>query len=239
MTVGATASRVATFIRGLSVIFMSSSSARSWHRRAVTAWLASILAAASVVVAPVAHLVQPATASADGSFADAHFTETTVFSSLASPITVRFASDGRAFVAEKRGIIKAYDSVDDASATQVLDIRTVVHDFWDRGLMSIALDPDFLSGRPYIYVFYVYDAPPGQTAPFWDDDLPQPAGRHHGRLHRPQQARPVHGQRDVQRGQSRQPPEPHRGRRERRVVPAVPEPRRRGAGLRPRWVLCT
>ena len=128
------------------------------------------------MVAPVAHLVQPATASADGSFADAHFTETTVFSSLASPITVRFASDGRAFVAEKRGIIKAYDSVDDASATQVLDIRTVVHDFWDRGLMSIALDPDFLSGRPYIYVFYVYDAPPGQTAPFWDDDCPDPPG---------------------------------------------------------------
>ena len=59
------------------------------------------------------------------------------------PTTVRFASDGRAFVAEKRGIIKAYDSVDDASATQVLDIRTVVHDFWDRGLLSIALDPDF------------------------------------------------------------------------------------------------
>ena len=33
-------------------------------------------------------------------------------------------SDGRAFVAEKRGIIKEFDSVDDTSATQVLDIRT-------------------------------------------------------------------------------------------------------------------
>ena len=92
------------------------------------------------------------------------------------PTTVRFASDGRAFVAEKRGIIKAYDSVDDASATQVLDIRTVVHDFWDRGLLSIALDPDFLSGRPYIYLYYVYDAPPGQTAPVWNDACPNPPG---------------------------------------------------------------
>ena len=79
-------------------------------------------------------------------------------------------------MAEKRGIIKAYDSVDDASATQVLDIRTVVHDFWDRGLLSIALDPDFLSGRPYIYLFYVYDAPPGQTAPVWNDACPDPPG---------------------------------------------------------------
>ena len=155
---------------------MHSSSARSWHRRAASAWLASVLAAASVVVAPVAHLVQPATAAAAGSFADPHFTETTVFSSLTMPTTVRFASDGRAFVAEKRGIIKAYDSVDDTSATQVLDIRTDVHDFWDRGLLSIALDPDFLNGRPYIYLYYVYDAPPGQTAPVWNDACPDPPG---------------------------------------------------------------
>ena len=176
MTDGATASRVTAFFRGSLAIFMHSSSARSWHRRAASLWLASALAAASVVVAPVAHLVQPATAAAAGSFADAHFTETTTFSSLTMPTTVRFASDGRAFVAEKRGIIKEFDSVDDTSATQVLDIRTVVHDFWDRGLLSIALDPDFLSGRPYIYLYYDYDAPPGQTAPVWNDACPNPPG---------------------------------------------------------------
>ena len=153
---------------------MTSSSARSWHRRAATAWLASALAAASVVVAPVAHVVQPATAAAAGSFADPHFTESTVFSLLTMPTTVRFATDGRAFVAEKRGIIKAYDSIDDSSAQQVLDIRSVVHDFWDRGLLSIALDPDFLNGRPYLYLYYVYDAPPGQTAPVWNDTCPSP-----------------------------------------------------------------
>ncbi len=155
---------------------MNSSSARSWHRRAATAWLAAALAAASVVVAPVAHLVRPATAAAAGSFSDPHFTETTVFSSLTMPTTVRFATDGRAFVAEKRGIIKAYDSIDDSSPVTVLDIRTDVHDFWDRGLLSIALDPDFLNGRNYIYLYYVYDAPPGQTAPVWNDTCPSPPG---------------------------------------------------------------
>ena len=77
------------------------------------------------------------------------------------PTTVRFAADGRAFVAEKRGIVKAYDSVNDSSPTHVLDIRHDVHDFWDRGLLSIALDPDFLDGSPFLYLYYVYDAPPG------------------------------------------------------------------------------
>jgi glucose/arabinose dehydrogenase len=91
------------------------------------------------------------------------------------PTSVRFASDGRAFVIEKRGIVKAFDSVNDSSATQVLDIRHDVHDFWDRGLLSIALDPDFLSGSPYIYLYYVYDAPPGQAAPTWPSGQSAPA----------------------------------------------------------------
>ena len=109
-------------------------------------------------------------------FADAHFTEDQVFTGLTWPTTVRFASDGRAFVAEKRGIIKAYDSVGDNSPDTVLDIRSDVHDFWDRGLLSIALDPDFLNGRNYLYVYYVYDAPPGQSAPYWNDACPTPPG---------------------------------------------------------------
>ena len=75
--------------------------------------MASFLAAASVVVAPVAQIVQPAAVSAAGSFTDPHFADVAVFTGLTWPTTIRFAADGRAFVAEKRGIIKEFDSVDD------------------------------------------------------------------------------------------------------------------------------
>jgi hypothetical protein len=40
----------------------------------------------------------------------ARFQETVVFSGLTQPTVVRFASDGRVFVAEKRGVIKVFDS---------------------------------------------------------------------------------------------------------------------------------
>ena len=157
-------------------IFMTHSSAHSSGRRPLAAALAAVIATASILIAPVAGIVAPSAASAAGSFSDPHFADSPVFTGLTQPTTVRFASDGRAFVAEKRGIIKEYDSVSDSSATQVLDIRHDVHDFWDRGLLSIALDPDFLNGSPFIYLYYVYDAPPGQSAPWWPSGQTGPAG---------------------------------------------------------------
>ena len=36
------------------------------------------------------------------------------------------------------------------------DLRTNVHDFWDRGLLGLALDPGFPTD-PYVYVLYTYD----------------------------------------------------------------------------------
>ena len=38
------------------------------------------------------------------------------------------------------------------------DLRTKVHDFWDRGLLGLALDPNFTDRRPYVYVLYTYDS---------------------------------------------------------------------------------
>ena len=39
------------------------------------------------------------------------FQETTVFTGLTNPTAIEFASDGRVFVAEKRGVIKVYDNL--------------------------------------------------------------------------------------------------------------------------------
>ncbi|MEV0381856.1 hypothetical protein [Nonomuraea sp. NPDC050643] len=40
------------------------------------------------------------------------------------------------------------------------DLRTRVHNFWDRGLLGMALHPDF-PADPRPYVLYAYDAVPG------------------------------------------------------------------------------
>jgi PKD repeat protein len=109
------------------------------------------------------------------------FSESTVFSGLTNPTAVRFASDGRVFVAEKSGLIKVFDSLSDPQPDVFADLRTQVHNFWDRGLLGLALDPGF-PAQPYVYVLYTYDAAIGGTAPRWgtagatSDGCPTPPG---------------------------------------------------------------
>src|SRR5688572_22686305 len=76
------------------------------------------------------------------------FQETVALSGLTQPTAVRFAPDGRIFVAEKSGRIKVFDDFGDPTATVYADLSTQVHDFWDRGLLGLALDPQFTTGRP-------------------------------------------------------------------------------------------
>jgi glucose/arabinose dehydrogenase len=101
------------------------------------------------------------------------FQVTTIFSGLNQPTAIAFAPDGRVFVAEWSGVIKAYDSIGDATATTVADLSTNVHALGDRGLLGLAVDPGFTTGRPYLYVTYMLDAPPGGSAPYYNDACPQ------------------------------------------------------------------
>ena len=103
------------------------------------------------------------------------FQEHVVFSGLTNPTNIEFAPDGRVFVAEKSGIVKVFDSVTDTTPTQFADLRTNVHDFWDRGLLGLAIHPQFPS-QPYIYVLYTYDAPLGGAAPVFNDACGDPTG---------------------------------------------------------------
>ena len=94
---------------------------------------------------------------------------------------MRFSADGRVFVAEKSGLIKVFDGLDDTSPTVFADLRTKVHNFWDRGLLGMALAPNFPTD-PFVYVLYTYDAAIGGTAPRWgtagatSDGCPTPPG---------------------------------------------------------------
>jgi glucose/arabinose dehydrogenase len=111
----------------------------------------------------------------------AGFSDTVAIAGLTQPTTVAFAGDGRVFVGEKSGLIKVFDSLADTSPTVFADLRTQVHNFWDRGLLGLALDPQFPT-RPYVYALYTYDAVPGGTAPRWGtagatgDGCPNPPG---------------------------------------------------------------
>ena len=64
------------------------------------------------------------------------FQESVVFSGLTNPTAVRFATDGRVFVAEKRGVIKVFDSLTDPTPDVFADLNANVHNFWDRGLLG-------------------------------------------------------------------------------------------------------
>jgi glucose/arabinose dehydrogenase len=109
------------------------------------------------------------------------FQDTIVYSNLVEPTAVRFSPDGRVFVSEKNGIVKMFDSLSDTTPTIVADLRTNVHNYWDRGLLGFALDPDF-PAKPFLYVLYAYDAAIGGTAPRWGvagqtgDGCPTPPG---------------------------------------------------------------
>jgi glucose/arabinose dehydrogenase len=112
-----------------------------------------------------------------------NFQESTALSGLINPTAVRFASDGRVFVAEKSGLIKVFDSLADSNGpTQFADLRTQVHNFWDRGMLGLALHPNF-PATPHVYVLYTYDKDPfSPTVPRWgtpgvsSDPCPNPPG---------------------------------------------------------------
>ena len=92
-----------------------------------------------------------------------HVEMQTVASGLNQPIAVEFspANPDIAYIATKTGVINAVNIATGQSLGTVLDISAQVNDAADRGLMDIALDPNFPS-HPYIYAFYVVD--PADTA---------------------------------------------------------------------------
>jgi glucose/arabinose dehydrogenase len=106
------------------------------------------------------------------------FQEATLFSGLSQPTVVKFASDGRVFVAEKSGLIKVFASLTATTPTTFADLRSEVYNYWDRGLLGLALHPNF-PATPYVYVLYTLDKNPADAlspVPTWNDNCPTPPG---------------------------------------------------------------
>src|SRR5436190_1057363 len=87
------------------------------------------------------------------------FAERTLAGGLNSPTAVAWAPDGRMFVAEKSGRVRVVTAAGQLLSTPLIDISSHVNDYWDRGLLGIAVDSDFVHNH-YLYLLYVYDSDP-------------------------------------------------------------------------------
>jgi glucose/arabinose dehydrogenase/PKD repeat protein len=140
-------------------------------RQVVVVTLALLLVTSLDWVTPLAGLSR----AADASVLPSGFRDTVALSGMTNPTVVQFAPDGRIFVGQKNGVIKVFSSLTDTNPVTFADLSTEVDDYWDRGLLGLALDPNFPT-KPYIYVLYTYDAAIGGTAPRWGDACPTPPG---------------------------------------------------------------
>ncbi len=120
-------------------------------------------ALAAVVVASVVVPLSPAEPAVAGTVPSG-FQEQIVFTGLTRPTNIEFAADGRAFVAEKGGRILVFGTSPTSTPTVFADLSTNVMNVWDRGLLGLALAPNFPS-NPYVYVLYTYDIPPQGEPP--------------------------------------------------------------------------
>jgi glucose/arabinose dehydrogenase len=155
--------------------------------------LASGLVAVAASPAPAAPAAPAVVALHDGDAAmlPTGFTDKVAIGNLSEPTAVAFAPDGTAFIGLKTGVIKSFDyNAGNATyepfgqETNFADLATTVHNYWDRGLTGVAVDPQFPT-RPYIYVNYTYNRDPRDNppdVPKWStnpgqqyDDCPTPA----------------------------------------------------------------
>ncbi|MEZ5239111.1 MAG: PQQ-dependent sugar dehydrogenase [Microthrixaceae bacterium] len=84
------------------------------------------------------------------------FELTPMLSGLNLPTNAAFAPDGRVFVAEKAGVIKTFDSIDDPSPTVTADLNEDVRNVGEHGLIGLTVDNAY-PARPFIYALYAWD----------------------------------------------------------------------------------
>ena len=83
------------------------------------------------------------------------FSEEVVASGLTDPTAFAFFPDGRIAIAQKGGVVRLVKN-GALLPTPLIDISGRVNDYWDRGLLGIAVDPGFAS-NPYVYLLYTYE----------------------------------------------------------------------------------
>ena len=79
-------------------------------------------------------------------------------SGLNNPIAFDWSPDGeKLFIAQKNGVVRLYEN-DSLVETPFINISEQVNDTRDRGLLGLAVHPDF-PNQPYVYLAFTYDPP--------------------------------------------------------------------------------
>ncbi|MBX9255632.1 PQQ-dependent sugar dehydrogenase, partial [Desmonostoc muscorum CCALA 125] len=91
-----------------------------------------------------------------------NFALETVASGLTQPTAFEWSPDNKLmFIAQKNGVVRVSNN-GTLSATPFIDISAQVNNTRDRGLLGIAVHPDFgksPNGNNYVYLLYTYDPP--------------------------------------------------------------------------------
>lgn len=85
------------------------------------------------------------------------FVSEVVAAGLELPTAIDFSNDGRMFIAEKNGVVRLWQN-NVLQPQPFIDLSAEVNSARDRGLLGIAVHPQFPT-LPYIYVLFAYDPP--------------------------------------------------------------------------------
>ena len=83
------------------------------------------------------------------------FTEDVVAHQLNRPTSFAFLPDGRILIAEQGGTVRIHKN-GSLLPTPFIDISDQVNDYWDRGLLDVAVDPNFTENG-YVYLLFTYE----------------------------------------------------------------------------------
>src|SRR5215216_1341021 len=84
------------------------------------------------------------------------FTDSLV-TDVSAPTALAFTPDGRLLVTSKSGQLHVFDQNGNELSSPALDIGSRVCSNSERGLLGVAVDPDFEDpGNSYVYLYYTY-----------------------------------------------------------------------------------
>ena len=89
------------------------------------------------------------------------FVDEPIAADLKIPTGFAIAPDGRIFITQKAGQVRVVDN-GELQEGYFIDLSGEVNTTADRGLMGVAVHPDF-PNTPYVYLSYVYDPPEAKT----------------------------------------------------------------------------
>jgi PKD repeat protein len=114
----------------------------------------------SLLLALCGTALRPDPAGATISFTPSGFIEETIASGLPFATGMAFAPDGRLFITQKNGQVRVWQN-GTLLTTPFVDISAQVADSNDRGLLGVAVHPDF-PNTPYVYLLFTWN-PPGYS----------------------------------------------------------------------------